>query len=249
MRDLLQVMCCTLWLASAAGGATLDVRFNPITGTQEDPFYPGISTLSLGSVSLPGVVATLAGRGYGAEQTAPGRWGVVAGPLASDPTKTGWTVSGGFAPDKTGTTVSSSGKVAAEASYLSILLSGVTTGTVFKQVALTFSDVSGLRPDKGWAGTSADAFAAASSLKFNNKGGASQMSVTLADFTYTGGGPLEIRIYGVIGDPEGSFTGVTMTGDATVLTAVPEPDVKLLLTTVGLGAAVAFRRRSGMIPR
>ena len=75
------------------------------------------------------------------------------------------------------------------------------------------------------------------------------MSVTLSDFTYTGGDPLEIRIYGVIGNPEGGFTEVTLTGDATLLTAVPEPDGRLLLTTVGLGAAVAFRRRSGQIPR
>ena len=249
MRDLLPVLCCSLWLASAAGGATLDVRFIPSAGTQGDPSYPGISTLSVGTVSLPGVVATLAGRGYGAEQTGQQRWGISAGNLPWDQTKTGWTVRDGFAPDKTGLTVSSTGKVEGAASYLSIRLSGVTSGTVFQKVVLTFSDVTGIRPDKAWAGTSADAFAAASSLKLNNKGGTAKMSVTLSDFTYTGGDPLEIRIYGVIGNPEGGFTGVSLTGDATLLTAVPEPDGRLLLTTVGLGAAVAFRRRSGQIPR
>ncbi|MES2468732.1 MAG: hypothetical protein V4675_15620 [Verrucomicrobiota bacterium] len=249
MRDLLQVLCCSLWLASAAGGATLDVRFIPSAGTQGDPSYPGISTLSVGTVSLPGVVATLAGRGYGAEQTGQQRWGISAGTLPWDQTKTGWTVRDGFAPDKTGLTVSRTGKVEGAASYLSIMLSGVTSGTVFQKVVLTFSDVTGIKPDKAWAGTSADAFAAASTLKLNNKGGTGQMSVTLSDFTYTGGAPLEIRIYGVIGEPEGGFTGVSLIGDATLLTAVPEPDGRLLLTTVGLGAAVAFRRRSGQIPR
>lgn len=133
------------------------------------------------------------------------------------------------------------------ASYLSIVLSGVTTGTIFKDVAITFSDVSFLSTSKAWAGTSADGFANATTLKFNQQKSTKDVMVNLPSFTYDRGEPLELRVYGLIGSDKGSFNSVSLTGGTLAL--VPEPDIRMLLTAAGLAALVSFRHRRHAPPR
>jgi hypothetical protein len=227
--------------------ATLDIRFSPDSGTQEDALYVGNSTISQGKSSIPGIVATLTGRGFGVEQAGKDRWGITAGPLDWASGKSGWAVESGFAPDKIGSTISTKGGNSVPASYLSIVLSGVTTGTVFKDVAITFSDVSFLSTSKAWAGTSADGFASATTLKFTQLKGTRDLTVNLPSFTYDSGEPLEVRVFGVIGSDRGSFNSVSLTGGTLAL--VPEPDIRMLLTAVGLAALVSFRHRRHSPPR
>lgn len=235
--------------ASPLGAATLDLQFSPGAGVQVDDQYNDGSTRSVGTSSVPGLVATMVGRGYGLERAVSTRWGIQAGPLAGNPALSGWTIRNGFAPDKAGQTVSTEKKVEIEASYLSLTFSGVAAGTLFQGVSLTFSGVSNLKLDKAWAGLSVDGFSTDTTVKANNGGGGPKISLTFGDFTYSGGDPLEIRIYGIMGDDTGSFNQLTVTGEAIALTPVPEPDARFLITAVGLGAAVSFRRRSRDMPR
>jgi hypothetical protein len=246
---LLHFLFASLVLTSPVLGASLSIGFNPTVGTQSDSVYPGVSTQSTGTSSIAGIVPTLTGRGYGVQQAGTERWGVAAGPLAWDPGKAGWTVRNGFAPDAVGSTLSTTGGLTVDASYLSITLSGATAGTVFSNVALTFTDVTFLRPSKAWVGTSADEFSTASNLRFNARGGVRQLSVVLPEFTYNGGDPLEIRIFGVIGSDEGAFNVLTVNGTALVPVAVPETDARMLIVMVGLSAGVAFRRRTNSLRR
>jgi hypothetical protein len=230
--------------------ATLDVSFSPMEGRSADPFYPETSTLSVGTSSLAGVVPTLTGRGYGVEQTGNFRWGITAGPLAWNPAKTGWTVRNGFAPDALGSTTSTSTGTAVQASYLSLVLNGLPTGTVFSGANLAFNEVTFIQPSRAWAGTSADGFQQASPLTFSLINGSRSWSVALGDFTNNAAVPLEIRIYGVIGSDEGAFKVVHFTADALQpLVRVPEPDVRTICLGVGLAALIALRRRSNDLPR
>ncbi len=249
VRPLFRILLMVMMWVSSAPAATLVMQFDPQSGTAPDLEYPGISTVSTGTTNIPGVVATLAGRGYGVEQVGGDRWGISAGALAWDASTSGWTIRNGFAPDKVGETISTDKKVEVPASFLTVKLSGLVSGTLFQNVALTFSGATSLRPSKAWAGTSADAFASATSIRSTVAGGSQQLSVTLPDFTYFGGDPLEIRLYGIIGNDEGAFTVATVAGDYTTPIAIPEPDVEMLLATILVGAVVSFRRRSRGVPR
>jgi hypothetical protein len=239
----------TVLLAGETTAAILDIRFNPNQGTVADAAYPKGSTATVGTTSVEGLVPTMTGRGYGVEVASSERWGIQAGPLSWDAKKAGWTVLNGFAPDKVGSTVSTSGKVEVPASFISIMLSGVVPGTVFRDVGLTFSEVTFLRPSQAWAGTSADGFATASRLSFNSRGGERTLSVTLPEFTWMGGEPMEIRIYGVVGSDQGAFNVLSVSGNIEQVATVPEPDVRMLITAVALGALTALRRRSKALPR
>jgi len=237
------------FFAAVAQGATLQLAFVPDQGAGVDPLYPSDSTVSTGTANYAGVVPTLTGRGYGVEQTSNVRSGIVAGPLAWQPAKSGWTIRNGFAPDAIGSTVSNSTGEEVAASYLSLSLSGLPTGTIFQGVTLSFNEVTYLRPTNAWAGTSADGFATATRVTYSNTGGSRSLGVTLPDFSLQGLGPLEIRIFGVIGSDEGAFNFLNVTAEMVTPMVAPEPDLRYLLTVVAIGGVTAFRRRSGMVPR
>ena len=165
MNSTYPAFLASLVLLLPARSAVLDLQFSPTVGTSPDPAYAGISSVSSGTSSLPGLVTTLAGRGYGVDQSGASRWGIVAGGISWLTDTQGWTVRNGFAPDKIGSTVSTSTGLEVAASYLSVMLRGLEAGTVLNNVSLTFSNVTYLKPDNAWAGTSADSFSQATALK------------------------------------------------------------------------------------
>lgn len=229
--------------------AVLNLQFSASAGTFSDPIYPTTSTISAGTTSIPGVFATLAGRGYGVEEGGSSRWGVVAGDISWLRNTQGWTVRNGFAPDAIGSTLSTSTGVEVAASYLSVMLQGLDAGTVLRDVALTFNDVTYLRPEQAWAGSNADDFSTGIALRYFRVKGSRQLSVTLPEITQTGTDPLEIRLYGIIGGDEGAFNMLTVNAQVTPPSPIPEPDARMLVTAVVLGASVAFRRRLGSLRR
>lgn len=218
-------------------------------GTTADPAYAGTSMITGGTSSLPKIVSTLAGRNYGVEQSGSARWGIQAGGISWLTDTQGWTVRNGFAPDAIGSTVSTSTGLEVAASYLSVMLHGLEAGTVLNNVALTFSNVTYLKPDNAWAGTSADSFSQATALTYSKVGRSRQLSVTLPEVTLLSAEPLEIRLYGIIGGDEGAFNMLTVNGQLTASSPIPEPDARMLVTAVVLGATVAFRRRMGSLRR
>ncbi len=236
-------------LVSPLGAATMDIQFSPTEGIEPDGVYQDGSTRSVGTNAVPGLVATLTGRGYGLERTSSARWGIQAGPLAGNPGQSGWTIRNGFAPDRSGEMLSTEKKVEVDASYLSFFFPGVSAGTILQEVSLTFSGVRNLKLDKAWAGLSVDNFTTETGVKLNNAGGVPKISLTFPDFTYMGGGPLEIRVYGVMGEDTGSFDLLTITGQTIETNPIPEPDSRFLVTAVALGAVVSFRRRRSDLPR
>lgn len=227
--------------------AVLNLQFNPSSGTATDPVYPSTSTISAGTTSMPGLFATLAGRGYGVEEGGSARWGVSAGGIGWLTNTQGWTVRNGFAPDAIGSTISTSTGVEVAASYLSVMLQGLDAGTVLRDVALTFTDVTYLKPDQAWAGSSGDAFSSAIPLSYSKVGGSRRLSVNLPEITQSGTDPLEIRLYGIIGGDEGAFNMLTVNAQVSPRSPIPEPDARMLVTAVILGASVAFRRRLGSL--
>ena len=60
---------------------------------------------------------------------------------------------------------------------------------------------------------------------------------------------MEIRLYGIIGGDEGAFNMLAVNGQLTPSSPIPEPDARMLVTAVVLGATVAFRRRMGSLRR
>lgn len=243
------VLLASLLLIAPTYSAVLNLQFSPAYGTAPDPIYPATSTMSAGTSGVPGLMTTLAGRGYGVDQAGTARWGIVAGGISWLAEAQGWTVRNGFAPDAIGSTISTSTGVEVAASYLSVMLQGLDAGTVLNDVSLTFSDVTYLKPDQAWAGTSMDSFSHAIALTYSKVGTSRQLSVTLPELTQAGTDPLEIRLYGIIGGDEGAFRMLTVNGQVSGPSPIPEPDVRMLVTALVLGATVAFRRRTGSLRR
>ncbi len=221
---------------SVCPGAQLSVTVVPSDTTVLDPFYPGSgSTVTSTTDSPTGFIVTVAGRDYGANP-APGnpRWGVRAGPRPWRPNQDGFVLTNGFAPSAPGATTTASGT---PASYLSITLTNVQPNTLFQNVSIVFSGLDFTSATNAWAASSPGGLSNWSVATLS--GGGNRLSIDLADFTWTGGSPLELRLYGLVGQPEGAIGSVRVSGVTTLALPIPESGSAML----GVAALFSLRRR------
>lgn len=223
--------------ASASSAANLSMNINSTEPSVADGAYPGSgSTMTTLTDNQTRVIITIAGRDYGNNPTAGSpRWGIRAGTLPGNNSQTGFVVSRGFQPSAPGSTQSASG---AAASYISIALSNVQPNTLFQNVSVELQGLASALTTNAWGAVSAGGFADWSVASYSASG--RKLTLDLADFTWSGGDPLEIRLYGVTAPNEGAFTTVKISGKLSTIAAVPEPGALLLL---GIGIAVICGRR------
>jgi hypothetical protein len=210
--------------------AILAINIDPNDPSVADPAYPGTgSTITTLTDPQTQITISIAGRHYGNDAAVGSpRWGLQAGPLPWRNSQDGFVVTGGFAPSGAGSTQNASGT---EASYLSITLANVQPNTFFENVSVEFRGIALADTTNAWGATSASGFADWSVANLSNND--RRLTLDLADFTWTGAGPLEIRLYGVTATDQGAFTRVGVNGQLTSLPVIPEPHIAFLL-----GAAV-----------
>jgi hypothetical protein len=210
--------------------AILAINIDPNDPSVADAAYPGTgSTITTLTDQQTQVTISVAGRQYGNDAAVGSpRWGLQAGPLPWRNSQDGFVVTGGFAPSAAGSTQNASGT---GASYVSITLANVQPNTLFENLSVEFEGIAFASISNAWGATSASGFADWSVANLSNNG--RRLTLDLADFTWTGAGPLEIRLYGVTAPAQGAFTRVGVNGRLTNLPPIPEPHIAFLL-----GAAV-----------
>jgi hypothetical protein len=232
-------------LCSAANfSISLDAKKDPSIA---DPAYPGTgSTITSSFDKQSEITVEVAGRNYG-NIPLPGnkRWGLKAGPLPLQNNKDAFVVTGGFQPSARGSRLTLLG---ADASYISITLNNVQPNTRFQNLSVELSGLSLVNTSNAWGAASeagfvnwspaASGFGNWASASLSNNG--SKLTLTLPGFTWTSSGPVEIRLYGVTGIGDGSFTDLKISSTTSVV--VPEPGTFLLLGA-GLALTLTFRRR------
>jgi len=219
--------------------ANLSVTLDPGDATTPDSTYLGSgSTITTVTHNQTQVTITVAGREYGNSAVAgSSRWGLTVGPVPARPAEDGFVVSGGFSPVTPGSTQNSAGTAA---SYVSISLGNVQPNTLFQNVSVEFRGLTTTDTTNAWGAASAGGFANWSVATLSNNG--KDLTLDLADFTWTGAGPVEIRLYGLTGLSDGAFDSLRVKASLTNILPVPEPHAAFVFGTF-LGVIGARRRR------
>lgn len=209
------------------------VFYAPVFSTDLDSGYSFISSLS--------------GWNYDSDPTRTGSTGLLdrAKLPVADENEPQWIVKHGLAPSEIGSKVSSTEvngvTYIGQASYLSFKFKRDDgEQAVFENINLALTGFVNIDVDANtWAGTNKDGFTAAIAPEISQPEGEDTDVYTFdfsgLDFTT---GELEIRIYGVLGQDQGTFK--TNIGIIPPPPAVPEPS--LLLLTVGGLLGLAVRR-------
>ena len=245
-RHLLLALTSTLlpwgFLTSHCQAANLSVNMTPGDPSQVDPAYPGSgSTITTTTDKQTGITVTIAGRNYGTSPAARApRWGLQAEPLPWKPKLDGFVVTGGFRPAVAGATTTAAGGAA---SYVSIVFSNVLPNTLFQNVSVDFQGLEFTSATNAWGAASPGGFSNWSAASVSNSG--KKLNLALGDFVWTGGAPLEIRLYGLTGVGEGAFSLVKVSANIQPL-GIPEPKSLFL---VGAGLMCALTRRKGRLEK
>lgn len=225
--------------AASALAANLSLVVTPSLPSVADALYPGAgSTVTSATDQQTGLAITMAGRNYGVNQAAgQARWGIRNGPNPGNQGGSAFIVTNGFTPAAAGSKSTSTG---AAASYISFTVSNVLPNTLFQNLSIDFSGLNFTRTTNAWAAASVGGYTNWTAATQTSEGAAGRrLSVTIPAFTWTGGEPLEIRLYGVTGTDEGGFASVKIDGTVLLAPQVPEPSSALL----GLVAIAWMSRR------
>jgi hypothetical protein len=227
----------TITPSSAAG---LSLIINPAHPAPADPAYPGAgSTVTTAADPKTGLTASIAGRNYGVNP-APGqpRWGLRTDETSWNPSGIDFIVTNGFTPAVPGAKTDRNGN---PASYVSITVGNVLPNTLFQNLSIDFNGLNFTRTTNAWAGTSVGQFSNWTAANTPNEvANGGQLSVTLPSFVWSGGDPLEIRVYGLVADDVGGFASVRIQGNVLMTPLVPEPAGLLF---GGIAVAWFCRRR------
>jgi hypothetical protein len=197
---------------------------------------------------VSGVSATLSGRNYGIlsddSLSRPSfRWGLLGTYDDAGRLQSGWTVSFGFDPDDHGVTTHTAANGGIwDASYLSFNLQPSATQSLAAQSLTITAPTFLLVDDKAWAAVSTDGFKhfAAVRENFDSLTGNSTITIPLNGLKGNMGEPLEVRVYGILGEDEGTFQSASLNAQVFGVAPIPEPSAALL----ALGAvSLTLRRR------
>lgn len=225
---------------ASAQAVGLSLVVTPSHTSAADAFYPGTgSSMTFATDKQTGVSFTVAGRQYGVD-AAPGqaRWGLRTGQNLTPHPGSTFIVTNGFTPAAAGSKTTSAGTAA---SYISITVGNAQPNTMFKNLSIDFNGLAFTRTTSAWAASSVGGFNQWVAATQTNEGASGRkLSVTLPDFTWAGGEPLEIRLYGLTGSDEGQFANIKITGEM-LAPQIPEPATPLL--SLALAASWLSRRR------
>jgi hypothetical protein len=198
-------------------------------------------TTSESSFQLTG---TLFGRHYDSDPTLPGEWGLLDRKLLTGFEDPSWLVKHGLPSEAVGNpefnNVIRGVEVLQPASYVAFKVASANE-LLFDEANLT---ITGLYNVSGaielWAATNADGFTKA--IKPTITSVDSETDVYSFDFHSMAhaGKDMEVRVYGILGQDQGTFTSAVLTGTLAPF-PVPEPSAAMLLGM--LGGAWLIRRK------
>ena len=220
------VALLTLWQAGGAVAASLSITVTRFDAVKPDAAYPGMdSNVTTATDKKTGITASVAGRNYGVVENGP-QWGIQSGSLPWNDAQSGFIVTNGFGPSAPGSKTTAAGHAA---SFVTIALGNVQPNTLFQNVSIDFSGLVFTRNTNAWVAASPGGFTSWVQAVQNGNGNGRRLSANLPDFTWFGDSPLEIRLYGLTGLDEGSFSTVKVTANLSPGAPVPEPGVLVLL--------------------
>ena len=220
-------------LSKSTMAANILVQFDPLqtSVTQDAHYNDGESAVFDAVADDPRVKVKLAGRDYLQDPLDGEEWGLLDNSLWWNEGKKGWLVRQGWESSVIGETVNHQPDGDVKAAYLQLTMSKPEE-VVFGTITVSFENPVNTEFVNLWGSTSADGFGTFSLGVVEHLLGNEKATVTFSNLNYIGTDPLEIRIYGVLGEDDGTF-GVR-------LTVIPEPTVPLL----GISALVLmFPRR------
>jgi hypothetical protein len=237
---ILAVVVNSTFTAEAASLIHFDpTRPNSYPHALDTTYNDGESTIYTATSNDLVLTATLSGRDYMQDPLAGEEWGLIDNSTPGNDGRPGWIVRQGWESTTLGVpTNNHPDDPATKAAYLLITLDH-QDDVVFDTVDVTIDQPVSTEFIQVWGSTNADGFAdyvVGNVVRLPNE---EFMTISFAGLNYDGTDPLQIRIYGVIGEDDGTF-GVRI---ATGVTPVPEPSsTVLLLAMAGLWAS--RRKRS-----
>lgn len=254
---------------SRTEAATFSVSYDASSSSvtsEADPYYnqesgldnhqwDGISTIFHAPVTTSNSVnlfSSLSGRFYDSDPTRPGETGLLNRATLTGFTTPAWLVKHGLPPSSVGSqksgTLVNGQVVEAEASYLSfsVKLAEAANGekVQFEGANLTISGFYNMDSDQQiWAASNADNFSVPLIPTITRPDGA---DTDLYTFDFTGmtfvSDNFEIRVYGVLGQDQGTFGTSIVSGTFVPLDPIPEPGSLLFLGISALGLLMRRKR-------
>ncbi len=231
-----------------------DTYYNQTSGLDNGQ-WDQISTIFRAPVtttdSLYSLKSSLYGRYYDADPTKPGETGLLDRETLTGFNDPAWLVKHGLPPSsvgslKSGTLVNGS-IFEANASYLAFTIGMVSTANgekvLFDGANLSITGFYNIDSDvQIWGATNSDGFGSAVIPTITQPVG-TDTDVYTFDFSNVNftGTELEIRVYGVLGQDQGTFTSALAAGKITPPPNIPEPSGVILLGFAAV--AGCFRRR------
>ena len=242
--------------AGASVTKKADTYYNQISGLDNGQ-WDQISTVFNAPVTTTDTLYTLSsslyGRYYDSDPTKPGETGLLDRQTLTGFSDPAWLVKHGLPPSsvgslKSGTLVNGS-VFEANASYLAFTIetAGSSNGekVLFDGANLSITGFLNIDSDvEIWGATNSDAFSTAVIPVITQPEG-TDTDVYTFDFSGVNftGTQLEIRVYGVLGQDQGTFTSALAAGRISPPPTIPEPSAGLLLGLAGVGCWGRRRRK------
>ncbi len=227
-------------VVGTACGAAVSLHFDPaLSPVAADPhFNDGESVVVTAVSSDPTYTATVCGRDYFEDPTAPDNWGLLDRSKWWNGGVSGWLVRHGWESTVMGVPLNTQFDPA-PASYLEIRIEH-PQDVVFDSVVVTIDHPQSAEFINVWSSNSADNFQGFSVAEMLRSPEAETATIRFSDLGYSQSDPLVLRVYGVVGEDDGTF-GLDVSAETFVLSSIPEPSS---ITAVACGAVGLFFPRS-----
>ena len=237
-KPLFSTFFAIFLLTQAGSGADILVQFDPsqTTVTPDPAYHDGESAIFNAVTNDPRVQVTLAGRDYLQDPLDGEIWGLLDNSKWWNEGTYGWLVRQGWESSVIGVPTNHHADGDVAAAYLELIVTK-SEDVVFDSITVSIEHPKDTEFINLWGSTSADGFASyvegVVERTLNNE----HAIVTFSGLQYSGSAPLELRIYGVLGEDDGTF-GVKL-----ALNTVPEPSAALLGLLALTGLSWRRRRR------
>ena len=240
MNVILKLFTFALFAVVPVKAADILITFDPsqAQATLDPAFHDFESAVFNGQSTDSRVVATLAGRDYVQDPLAGEIWGLLDNSKPWNEGRPGWLVRQGWESNVLGVPVNHQADGDVPAAYLLIKLTR-PEDLMFDSVTVIIDRPINSEFLNNWGSSSADGNASFSVADVVRTSSSETLTLTLSNLNFTGGDPLEIKVYGVLGEDDGTF-GIQALVNAVPLIPVPEPGSLVLL---GVSCCALLRRR------
>jgi hypothetical protein len=240
--NFLKTLTLLVLTATCLNAEVLSVNFDKSTPRAGfDPVYSdGQSSIFVGTVSGDtGIRVSMRGSDYLQSPKDNKIWGLLDNSLPGNEERPGWLIRAGWQPDAVGARSFSHPYGQTPAGYIEVCYER-PEGMVFQDISLSIEDPQNLELLNVWAATSNDNYQTLAPVTVTKNSQEEFLNLNLNGINYIGADPLKIRIYGLIGEDDGTFN---INGTINVLSppvVVPEPSGLLLL---GIPFFLSLRRK------